>query len=55
MFWRSFSQLGDTFSKLREHCDFFGFWKDKLLKFTRCGGLEALEEDFGIHFGGYLD
>ena len=35
--------------------DFFGFWKEKLLKFTRCGGLEALEEDFGIHFRGYLD
>ena len=55
VFWRSFSQLGDTFSNLRELCFFGGSWKDNLLKFTRCGGLEALEEDFGIHFGGYLD
>ena len=34
---------------------FLGSWKEKLLKFTHCGGLEALEEDFGVHFGGYLD
>ena len=32
--------------------DFLTFWQEKLLQFTRCGGLEVLEGHFCIHFGG---
>ena len=50
-----FRNLGILFPTCVNIFDFLGFWKEQLLKFTRCGELEALEEDFGIHFGGYLD
>ena len=50
-----FRNLGILFPSYVNIFDFLGFWKEKLLRFTRCGKLEALEEDFGIHFGGYLD
>ena len=49
-----FRNLGILFPSCVNIFDFLCFWKDKLLKFTRCSGLEALEEDFGIDFGGYL-
>ena len=49
-----FATWVDIFQFARTFLDFLPFCKEKLPKFTRCGGLEALEEDFGIHFGGYL-
>ena len=51
----TFWQLEDTFANWLEHFWFLlTFWRDKLTKFARCGGLGALEECFGIHFGRYL-
>ena len=53
VFWDSFLQLVCAFSHLREHfLDFLQFWQQKLLKFTRCGGLEALKGYFGVHLRG---
>ena len=44
--WGYYFQFAWTF------LDLLSFWKEKLLKFTRCCGLEALEGHFCIHFGG---
>ena len=49
-----FATCEDFFQFAWTFLDFFSFWKENLLKFTPCGGLKALEEDFGIHLGGYL-
>ena len=44
--WVCICQFARTF------LDFLQFWQQKLLKFTRCGGLEALKGCFGVHLGG---
>ena len=49
-----FATWGYFFEFARTFLDFLPFWQDKLPKFTRCGGQEALEGYFGIHFGEHL-